>query len=526
MANKAPSQTLLVRLIYSIAIALMAWAGWQAVDELSVFLVSSDEVMSYNAVVHAAESGVPLKAPHPNWSIYDAAEEYPVYRSHLVISYLNVPIYYFSKASGISFELLYGCWPYFLILGIVFVGLWVRPTARWPKELTILFLPTILSSWTLSSLHFTRYYSYSFVLLIVCGYFAYRIYSGKLKYGVRVLLALSILFIPGLFHQVNFTLLAFGFAIIVYDFFKSGRHKEYSTKSLIMGSILMVVLFGLSFVNTMFRSTVLQFLAEIDTSLIGQAMGNYFRVNQPRGALYVMGPFLIFVLAFIFSLRKKAFVNHFFYFSLGYFFFTWFVLSLVMGGEFNPPFGFNRYYLITHVAFLIAIGTGVYIILEEGLIKLNKPGFLPIYPFVLLISIAYLAVGNVFSPYALEDQNFSLIPRFERPIIDVVNKEKAKFEETVFLTHRPNMMMHYFNEIPCYYWSADLTLDDLREIAETHPSATIWVLFGYQNKVRPEIREFALTILPEYQSEMMIKASELAKALDYYKPILKEKYNL
>ena len=526
MASKAPNQALLVRIVYSLAIALMAWAGWQAVDELSIFLISSDEVMSYNAVVHAAETGVPLKAPHPNWSIYDAAKEYPVYQSHLVISYLNVPIYYFSKVSGISFELLYGCWPYFLILGIVFVGLWVRPTARWPKELTILFLPTILSSWTLASLHFVRYYSYSYISILTFGYLAYKVYQTKIRYPFKVLIAFLLLFIPGLFHQVNFTLLVFGFTVIIFDFFKSGIHKEYSTKSLVIGGVGLVALFSASFLNSLFKFTVLQFIEEINTSLILQAMGNYFKVNQPSGFLFVMGPLILFFVAFVLSLKKKAFVNHFFYFSLGYFFFSWFILSVVMGGEFNPPFGFNRYYLVVHIAYIVALGTSVFILIGAAIDKLKKESIQPVYIFVAVVAGLYLTVGNVFSPYNLIDQNYSLIPRFERPILDVVNKEMEKHKETVFLTYRPNMMMHYFSEAPCYNWSTGLTLDRLKEIAETHSDATIWVIFGYGSRVRPEILELVTTILPEYRDEMLIKSSELKKALDYQGPYLKEKYDL
>ena len=514
------------RLIYSLAIFLAVWAGYSVVDELSIFLAASDEINSYNAVVHAAEGGVPLKGPHPDWLVYDANSEYPVYGSHLVISYMNVPIYYFAQATGISMELLYGCWPYFLILGIVFVAIWVRPNARWPKELTLLFLPTILSSWTLASLHFIRYYSYSYVFMIVCAYFAYRVYTSELRYALRLLLTLVLLFIPGLFHQVNFTLLVFGFGIIVFDFFRSGRHKLYEKRTLITGAVGFLVLFGLAFFNGLFRATVRQFLAEVDFSLTFQAMGNYFKVNQPSGFFFVMGPLVLFFAATVLSLKKKKFVNHFFLLSLGYFFFSWVILSVVMGGEFNPPYGFNRYYLIVHIAYIVALGTGVYILLEALIEKLKWKNVPPVYPFVALVGALYLTVGNVLSPFNVRDQNFSLIPRFERPILDVVEKEMEKHSETVFLTSRPAMMMHYFNEVPCYAWSTSLTLEELKVIAETHPNGTIWVLFGYQNVVRPEIMELVLTILPEYQSEMLIKSSELTKVLDYYTPVLKEKYGV
>lgn len=524
MSKKGISSIFAVRIAYSLSLVLIAWAGWQAVDELSVFLASSDEISSYNAVVHAAETGVPLKAPHPDALLFDEEEKYPVYTSHLVISYLNVPAYYVAHALGWNFEWIYGAWPFFLLLTALFVGLWVRPTASWPKELTLLFLPTILSSWTLASLHFVRYYSYSYVFMLVCAYSAYAAYSSKLRYAFRVLLALIILFIPGLFHQVNFTLLVFGVAVIGFDFFKSGRHKLYEKRTLVMGAVGLVVLFGLAFFNALFRATVRQFLAEVDFSLTFQAMGNYFKVNQPSGFFFVMGPLILFFIAFVWSLKKKAFVNRFFYMSLGYFFFSWFILSVVMGGEFNPPFGFNRYYLVVHLAYITALGTSVYILFEAAIEKLKNEVIKPVYPFVFVVAVLYLSVGNLLSPYSLKDQNYSLIPRFERPILSVLEKEIEKQGEMVFIVGRPSLLVHYFPQVPCYAWNYDLTLESLEEISKAHPNATIWLLFGYQNLVQPKTLEFVKNILPQYRDEMLIKSSELSKSLKYQGPILKEKY--
>ena len=478
----------------------------------------SDEVSSYNGLVHAAETGVPLKAPHPESVMFDPDEDYEHYFSHQFIIYFNVPAYFILDAIGLSIEDWYGSWPFILSLFIILTFIWIKPKSSNAEEILVLFVPTILSSWTLASLHFIRYYGYMYVFTIVCSYGAYKIYYSKKPFLWRIIGVVICLTIPGLFHQTLFSLLAFGLLSILVDFFVSGLHKEFKRTNLLIGIAgVFALLLSAIFMPILRLSVAInRAFKEWDPSTFGQAIENYLEVNNPSGPGFFMFNLLLLVFGTFLSLRRSDFVGRFFRLSAGFFIFGLILYSMLMGGAFNPPFGFNRYYLTLHVAYLISASLFVYMVFDV-LLQLIKFSFKSSHAIVLLSVVLYLLIGNVFGKYSMDDQNFSLIPRYEVGLTDMLNQEhekaKRKGQQLVFVTGQMGLVQHYFPEVPAYRLGPYTTLDELEQISNAYPNKTDIIYFlMVKSRAQQRVVVFVKTILPEFNGEMKIKGDQLQKA--------------
>lgn|GEM_PF-4960991 len=521
------SKGIVSRIILSLGVFATLYAGFSSIDYLSQYLHLSDEISSYNGLVHAAETGVPLKAPHPESVMFDPEEDYSVYFSHRFISYFNVPAYFVLEALDLSIEDWYGAWPFILSLIIILGFIWIKPKSPNAEEILVLFVPTILSSWSLASLHFVRYYGYMYVFTIICSYAAYKFYYSKKPFLWRIIGVVLILTLPGLFHQTLFILLAFGLLAIVVDFFVSGVHKEYKRSNLVLGaSGIIALLITAIFIPALRLNVALnRFLQEWDPSTFSQAIGNYMEVNNPSGAGFFLVNLILLVFGTFLSFRGSDFYRRFFRLSAGFFLFGLIVYSMVMGGAFNPPFGFNRYYLTIHISYLISAGLFVIMVLDE----LKRFVKLPMKATnILLIAcmIFYLSVGNVFGAFSLDDQNFSLIPRYEVGLTDMLDKEYRKTvkkdQQLVFITGQVGLIQHYFPQVPAYRLGPYTTLDELEEISKAYPNKSDIIYFlMVKSRAQQRVVVFMTSILPEFDGEMKIKGDQLQKAFREIAPTVR-----
>lgn len=521
---------LIQRIVLSLGVLVMLYAGISSVNYLDKYLHLSDEVSSYNGLIHAVKSGVPLDAPRPESVMYDPEEEYDVYESHKFILYFNVPAYFVVRALGEKVEKWYGGWPFVLTMIILLVALWLRKKDSGPEELIILFIPTVLSSWTLSSLHFVRYYGYMYVFGVVCSFGAYKLYHSNRPYWQRLIGTLVILLVPGLFHQTLFSILAFGVIALAIDFFASGLHKEYSKKKIIGGAFLIGILMIVAATVPAFRLNVAiaRFFRELDPSLFTQALGNYMYVNNPEGPGWFLFNLIVLFGGGYLSFKQSHFFARFFRLSAGYFLFTLFLYSMIMGGEFIPPFGFNRYYLIVHVAYLLAIVSFTYMVLHLA-IQLAKKSWTPTVAITIAGAFLYLAAGNIFSPFTQDEQDFSLIPRYETDALEFLQSQVEVIQQegknVAFVTGQVGLLQHYFPQIPAYRLGTKTTMDDIYGYATENPKAVYY--FVMLNKVPNQpVAEFLTAIYPEFRGEMLIKGKEIKKAYKNLSPAIKEKYGL
>ncbi|QTN38477.1 hypothetical protein HZ996_04710 [Cryomorphaceae bacterium] len=527
---EANKPSIIQRVVLSLGILAMLYAGISAVNYLDKYIHLSDEVSTYNGLAHAVESGVPLAAPHPESVNFNPDLEYKTYDSHRFILYFNVPAYFILQALNVSVEKWYGGWPFVLTMLIMLLALWIRPTDQGPKELAILFLPTILSSWTMSSLHFIRYYGYMYVFGIVCSFAAYKIYYSKRPYGVRVLAASLLLLIPGLFHQTLFSILVFGLLAMIVDFFTSGLHKEYPRKLLLAGGGALIALLVAAATIPALRLNVAigRFFREWDPSTFGQALGNYMDVNHPEGAGWFLFNLIMLFGGGYLALKRNDFYGRFFRISAGYFVFALVLYSMIMGGTFIPPYGFNRYYLIVHVAYLVSIGLFGVMAFEFVAEKLKK-NWSPIPVYVGVIVLAFLAVGNVFSPFSMDEQNFSLVPRYERDVLDYLDSQiqiiENKEREVIFVTGQVGLVQHYYPQYRAIKLGPKTRMEDFYEIGKANPKAVLYVVMA-NKPPRNDVAEFLRAIYPKFNGEMKVRGKEMVRAYEQESPRIKKKYGL
>ena len=521
---------LIRRIVLSLGVLVMLYAGISSVNYLDKYLHLSDEVSSYNGLMHAVKTGVPLDAPRPESVMYDPDEDYDVYASHKFILYFNVPAYFVVNGLGLRVEKWYGAWPFLLTMVIALAALWIRKKDSGPEELIVLLMPTVLSSWTLSSLHFVRYYGYMYVFGIVCSFAAYKLYTSERPYWLRVLGVLILLLVPGLFHQTLFSLLAFGIIALTVDFFTSGLRKEYPRWLVIGGAIGITALLTIAATVPAVRLNVAieRFFREWDPSTFGQAIGNYMSVNNREGAGWFLFNLILLVGGGYLSFKRNDFFARFFRLSAGYFLFALVLYSMIMGGVFNPPFGFNRYYLIVHVAYLLSIVTFTHMVLAQ-VFELATRSWTPAVVITIAGAFLYLAAGNIFSPFTMDEQDFSLIPRHDQKALDYVTAQTDQLEkqgsDVVFITGQVGLLQHYFPDIPAYKLGSKTTIDDLHEAAQNHPDA-IYFFVMLNKPPRQPVFEFVKAIYPNFTGEMLIKGKQLIRAYDELAPAIKEKYGL
>lgn len=378
------------RIVLILSLGVLLYAGVDAINEQGLWLRQSDETKSYSGLLHTVSTGVPLDAPRPESVMFDPDKEYEVYRSHRTISYLNVPVYYVLESLDISMEKCYGGWPFVLSLIILVLALAFQRSKTSARELAVLFLPTALSTWTLASLHYIRYYGYAYVFGIVCSFAAYQVYASSRPYWFRVSSVIILLLVPGLFHTTLYSLVAFGI--------------------------------------------------------------------------------------------------------------------MAMAVDFKPPYGFNRYYLIIHIAYIICSGLLVYMVLDE-LLKRTSVEVPSSIPYALLIVLLFFGIGNVFSPYPMNDQNFSLVPSYKSGLLDALNKDVRKANpkeyDLVLVSGQSGLIRHYFPTAYTQRVTGRSDIGEVRQVALDHPDGVLFFIMMTKGIPR-ELDELIEYIYPEFEDNMKI----------------------
>lgn len=378
------------RIVLILSLGVLLYAGVDAINEQGLWLRQSDETKSYSGLLHTVSTGVPLDAPRPESVMFDPDKEYEVYRSHRTISYLNVPVYYVLESLDISMEKCYGGWPFVLSLIILVLALAFQRSKTSARELAVLFLPTALSTWTLASLHYIRYYGYAYVFGIVCSFAAYQVYASSRPYWFRVSSVIILLLVPGLFHTTLYSLVAFGI--------------------------------------------------------------------------------------------------------------------MAMAVDFKPPYGFNRYYLIIHIAYIICSGLLVYMVLDE-LLKRTSVEVPSSIPYALLIVLLFFGIGNVFSPYPMNDQNFSLVPSYKSGLLDALNKDVRKANrkeyDLVVVNGQSGLIRHYFPTAYTQRVTGRSDIGEVRQVALDHPDGVLFFIMMTKGIPR-ELDELIEYIYPEFEDNMKI----------------------
>ena len=378
------------RIVLILSLGVLLYAGVDAINEQGLWLRQSDETKSYSGLLHTVSTGVPLDAPRPESVMFDPDKEYEVYRSHRTISYLNVPVYYVLESLDISMEKCYGGWPFVLSLIILVLALAFQRSKTSARELAVLFLPTALSTWTLASLHYIRYYAYAYVFGIVCSFAAYQVYASSRPYWFRVSSVIILLLVPGLFHTTLYSLVAFGI--------------------------------------------------------------------------------------------------------------------MAMAVDFKPPYGFNRYYLIIHIAYIICSGLLVYMVLDE-LLKRTSVEVPSSIPYALLIVLLFFGIGNVFSPYPMNDQNFSLVPSYKSGLLDALNKDVRKANrkeyDLVVVNGQSGLIRHYFPTAYTQRVTGRSDIGEVRQVALDHPDGVLFFIMMTKGIPR-ELDELIEYIYPEFEDNMKI----------------------
>lgn len=378
------------RIVLILSLGVLLYAGVDAINEQGLWLRQSDETKSYSGLLHTVSTGVPLDAPRPESVMFDPDKEYEVYRSHRTISYLNVPVYYVLESLDISMEKCYGGWPFVLSLIILVLALAFQRSKTSARELAVLFLPTALSTWTLASLHYIRYYGFAYVFGIVCSFAAYQVYASSRPYWFRVSSVIILLLVPGLFHTTLYSLVAFGI--------------------------------------------------------------------------------------------------------------------MAMAVDFKPPYGFNRYYLIIHIAYIICSGLLVYMVLDE-LLKRTSVEVPSSIPYALLIVLLFFGIGNVFSPYPMNDQNFSLVPSYKSGLLDALNKDVRKANrkeyDLVVVNGQSGLIRHYFPTAYTQRVTGRSDIGEVRQVALDHPDGVLFFIMMTKGIPR-ELDELIEYIYPEFEDNMKI----------------------
>jgi hypothetical protein len=491
------------RIVLILSLGVLLYAGVDAINEQGIWLRQSDETKSYSGLLHTVSTGVPLDAPRPESVMFDPDKEYDVYRSHRTISYLNVPVYYVLESLDISMEKWYGGWPFVLSMIILVLALAFQRSKTSARELAVLFLPTALSTWTLASLHYIRYYGYEYVFGIVCSFAAYQVYASSRPYWFRVSSVIILLLMPGLFHPTLYSLVAFGIMALAVDFFVSKVYKNYESKlilyAVVGGLASVVLLFALPFLRL--AKILKRFGKELDLELTGQAISNYMKINNPEGLFWFMFNITLVFAGLYLSFRRKDFYGKFFRLSLGYFFFGLVLFSMLMGGDFNPPYGFNRYYLIIHIAYIICSGLLVYMAIDE-LLKRTSVEVPSSIPYALLIVLLFFGIGNVFSPYSMNDQNFSLVPRYKSGHLDALNKDVRKANrkeyDLVVVSGQSGLIRHYFPTAYTQRVTGRSDIGEVRQAALDHPDGVLFFIMMTKGIPR-ELDELIEYIYPEFE---------------------------
>ena len=271
-----------------------------------------------------------------------------------------------------------------------------------------------------------------------------------------------------------------------------------------------------------------RFFREWDPSTFWQAAGYYMEVNNPQGGSWSLFNLIVLFGGGYLSLKRSDFYGRFFRLTAGFFLFSLILYSMLMGGIFKPPYGFNRYYLILHVSYLISIGLFVYMLLDR-LLQLLKKEVRVSYLLVGATAFAYLAVGNIFSPFTPDKQDFSLIPRYDEGLIrytdSQLNNIYAQGREVIFISGQAELLQHYYPEVPSYSLRLETTMEELRDLGKRNPEKIFYIFLTTKPR-RNDVQEFLLTIYPDFKGEMLVRGRDLVRAYQNEASRIKEKYGV
>lgn len=390
------------------------------VSDLSIYIPVSDEVDIINGVT----KGIPeigifatlFTKKQTEHNFFDNKAMRP-YKLECEIRY---PFYMMLKNSSLNWISFSNLFLFYALTAFSLIFLiFKKKDKAWFISVSFFIILMAVSTWTASSFHYARYFSFLILSSAFVMFFNTYIYlsstCGKLKKALIIIISSAI---PALFHYQGAFMLMFWLPVAYFLLLGAIKSAENIYSKILAITLPVIIALFAVFFGSKFVITA---LGLINIEGFVPILLKFIKLSLPHSAAGLIAVFL-FAASSVFTYKYLSKHEKTLFIFTGILFVVSTLLSaLIMGNKYSDYNGANRYFTFSYAIMLIFSA-----VILSGIFKLvaqkNSFKFKHIAMFLVLI-LPFLVFENMLTPVSAKKYSFSILPRVSYTEISKIKNE-------------------------------------------------------------------------------------------------------